>query len=1083
MTDCPESKTTVRLDNLPQRALHHIAENLDSHSLLSLTETNKKLCEQLSNDGALWDRLARERFGEDEVTPQPRTRVAFVEACRRERSRGTDKSTTEPHSPISTPEACVSSTTNGAKMEHNADGGTNTEGYDETHTTEKPTERGDELPVSRSMPHVLVTNQGDQKSTNESEGLFCDAENMDEWFSKKLEETKTTRRRDRNQRHELAKSVMLGGNPRFQSSAVVASPETTRQSTQHSTHAQSEGPDSFGKHNRSLSVVQRDRPNQAVEKSQRTTDKPLHSDTRSQIDKRASCIVSQSMRVIPTSAQFDDNEKEKQQRATKREYNIDSYRFETALLKPECKNLRLAVENFLKNFAKASQGIEKNEIALVRAMLRDTESEMHRLPTWKDLPPNHFITAKEDMQRTIFTRLYSTLFDNEEYQKQDVAITKHLSQLRAVMKPIFLDLDEHILDNPIIKEALEKLKQLDSYKSPLEKVTCIWEASQKVSSTIGTGKGATGADDFLPSFIFVVLQANLKTPHSTVQFVEHYLDPEEKYGEGYYFFTNFISALAYLGDLTLESVVKGIQKKEAARQQQLVASGQAQAQDEPTALNLQLREGLHETATQEQLNHKSTTAVTETVFSAAQVDPLANPEAETQLRHVTESSLDSNLAEETESRHPEDSTSTFDGVTTSATPDEDREETEYPPALFEDYESEGDSKFLSQLHFLDTERVPTDPEEISLLIAEYKKLAEVAKAHLPLVTKQKTWRREPGACRTVIELPEGTQVTSLLVSHRRVWAGLHSGEVVACSPQLSEVCGRVALQKAPVVKMVAVGTMIWCVNSWSTATVLDPATMRAPGKSYTLHDKRHSAVVETLYDRATDTVWSVGVADPSRSGRRQRTESQLTRIHVASGAQKSFIVSGSATSAALFRGGLWVAFEDGKVVSYNTTTGTSTGALGPLVQPRSLNRIMLTSPGPEQMWLSTGDTLQAMTGDSGIDLHRARLAGLSGRIVAIAASCIAWNRAVDEDSTNGDAAEPRATKTKTRDRHEDCHVVVTVDVAGTICVWNTLDRTCEAMIETTLQEPMCFACSPGTEHGQAIWAAAQMNTVDCWSFA
>ena len=238
-------------------------------------------------------------------------------------------------------------------------------------------------------------------------------------------------------------------------------------------------------------------------------------------------MISQSMSAIPVPAKTNDGEQMEQQTANRRTYDAESYRFETALLKPECKNLRLAVEDFFKNFANASKGIEKNEIALVKTLLRNVESEMHKLSTWKCLPPNHFVAAKEDMQRTIFTRLYPTIFEREEYHEQDVTITKHLSQLRAVMKPLFLDLDANILDNQFIQEALEKLKQLDSFKTPLEKVTCIWEASQKISSTIGTGKGATGADDFLPTFIYVVLQANMKTPHSTVQFVEHYLDPEE----------------------------------------------------------------------------------------------------------------------------------------------------------------------------------------------------------------------------------------------------------------------------------------------------------------------------------------------------------------------------------------------------------------------------------------------------------------------------------------------------------------------------------------------------------------------------
>jgi len=329
-----------------------------------------------------------------------------------------------------------------------------------------------------------------------------------------------------------------------------------------------------------------------------------------------------------------------------------------------------------------------------------------------------------------------------------------------------------------------------------------------------------------------------------------------------------------------------------------------------------------------------------------------------------------------------------------------------------------------------------------------------------------------------MEIPGETTTTCLLVSHSYVWAGLQNGNVCVCGPQRGEICANIAVHHSSVAKLLQVGNMIWCVSSTGAVSLLDPTFLNVTGKSFNVHDKRHSNVIDVVYDSATGYAWSVGVPDPLRSTRRVKMETQLTRVQVSTGVQKSFIVPGSAVSASLFRGTLWVAFEDGKLIPYNTTTGVSTGAIGPFTQPSAHNHIIMTSPVQQQLWFSTGDTLQVIQGNIGIDMMPVMTSGLSGRIVALAPSSIAWNR-VPSSVREGSAA----TTSSLSDEHEDCKVVVSVDAVGTICVWNTLDRTCEVSIATTLQEPLCLACSPGTEQGQAWWVAAQQNTLYCWLYA
>ena len=71
-----------------------------------------------------------------------------------------------------------------------------------------------------------------------------------------------------------------------------------------------------------------------------------------------------------------------------------------------------------------------------------------------------------------------------------------------------------------------------------------------------SGGAATGADDFLPLFIFVVIRAEIRHMHTNIQFIEYFLSEEDRSGEPFYYFTHLMSACAYIDTLTRENIIK-----------------------------------------------------------------------------------------------------------------------------------------------------------------------------------------------------------------------------------------------------------------------------------------------------------------------------------------------------------------------------------------------------------------------------------------------------------------------------------------------------------------------------------------------
>jgi len=1008
LVDCTSKSL---LDKLPQEVLRNIALKLDVASVLRLTETNKTLCKALSNDPVIWSTFSkRSPMITDHV---PTSRTAFLMLSKVKRKPELDplmNQAVENSDDISFSLPAFSRSTHQQRMT---------------------------MCMLPDVKNTSPSRSGLSKSSDSGsyKSMFDDdSENMDAWFSRKLQNPLSASMR---QARDFSKNSGLGN------SSMTMEDKTS--------------------HIRAQSMVSYDSSNR----------RRLNSDAG---NARRGAFVAPS------------KNDELQTYLKKREHVPESYRFDTLLANPEYRGLKMGIERFMKRFESATQGSVDKEGALVNGLLREIEREMHKLPVWKTLPPNHFALAKEDMERSIFTRLYPVIYIKREFQQRDSEVLEHIAKIRNVLKPIYLNLDDSLVENQSIHTAMKELHKVDSFKSPMDKVNCVYNASRIVSYVLSSGSGgAVASDDFLPLFIYVVMKTELHGPCSTIEFVERYIDPEEKFGEAYCFFTHFIGAITYLKNQKPELVAREVEKKTLAKKQaeidkmpSLFEESFEQLNESAATMSKSLEEHpliipridnvIRETNQQQRSASTPVDGSSTPTFVTAAADPLSQPPKNTSpalAKTRTRAAARATTEQPTIDVTPQDGESP-----------KPKEENTLPPAIFDQPDKESDSEFLSQLHFIEAIETPRSDEDIALLISEYKKLAEIAKRYLPVVTKNRTWRKESAVRNIVMEIPGDSRITCLLVSNGYAWAGLQNGNVCVCRPQRGDICGTISVHHNSIAKLLQVGNVIWCVSSIGAVSFLDPTFLNVSGKGFNVHDKKHSSVIDVIYDSATGYAWSVGIPDPLRSTRKVKMETQLTRVQVSSGVQKSFIVPGCAVSASLFRGVLWIAFEDGKIVPYNTTTGVSTGAIGPFTQPNSHTHIVMTSPNQQQMWFSTGDTLQVIKGSIGIDMMPVMTRGLSGRIVALSPSSIAWNRVTSSMRDSSSTSSSTLT-----DEHEDCKVVVSVDAVGTICVWNTLDRTCEVSIPTTLQEPLCLACSSATEQGQAWWVAAQQNTLYCWLYA
>lgn len=200
-------------------------------------------------------------------------------------------------------------------------------------------------------------------------------------------------------------------------------------------------------------------------------------------------------------------------------------------------------------------------------MVQDFYQNMHdrfeRHSHYQGLDPEQVEHLMDLMESHLMSRLYKTVFEfiSTADEEKDLAIQKRIRSLSWVeARHLELELDDqHPPVRDTIDRAITDVIEMDSKQSPRDKLECVVRCSKQLFAALQQARGPQGApasaDEFLPALVYVVLRANPPLLHSNIKYVTRFSVPQRLMsGEAGYYFTNLCCAVAFIENLTAESL-------------------------------------------------------------------------------------------------------------------------------------------------------------------------------------------------------------------------------------------------------------------------------------------------------------------------------------------------------------------------------------------------------------------------------------------------------------------------------------------------------------------------------------------------
>eukprot|EP00727_Mastigamoeba_balamuthi_P013039 m51a1_g8358 hypothetical protein (886) ;mRNA; f:76191-79420 len=580
---------------------------------------------------------------------------------------------------------------------------------------------------------------------------------------------------------------------------------------------------------------------------------------------------------------------------------------------PDCKDLKQTVESFVKTFEKQTKGVEKEEERVLKTFLAVVEKAMRTRSIWARLPAKHFVIAREEMHKYIYQRLYPILFTKKEMVQQDAELRAHIAKIRPYVTAQFLEIDQVYYEHESVSVAVHELETLDTYVSPLEKLTCIYNSCRILIYILSNEGSAAGADDFLPLLILALLRADMPSLASNFNYVARFVEQEDKYGEGYCYYTHLYSAAMYLRSLTPEMIAAPPPPSPSPSSS---PQGAAQAARPPQPQELQF-----------------------------QMDPEAPQPAQP--------------AQPAAEPLPAD-----------------------------------DEQFVASLRFLDASPDALRPQDLPGLLAEYRRLAAMARAFHPLA-ERRCGEGDDSArlrvCSAPLPLPQlpggdssAPEAMSMALANGCAWVGMSDGAVLVVGvPSCAPVCSLRAFDGVGVCALAVSRGLLWAaaagrnqlsvVDLASSSVACSVAPLAPPAPSL-----RCIASAPACADAC---VWVAGPASPQSPS----TASAVAALRPDGVARCAAVVPYAVAALVPHGAAVWAACDTGHVVALAPESAAVMMSVLPFgppsagVAPRA---VRLASSGPA-LWAASGAQVVAVDCARGAKGDAVDAPGGSGEVSAL----------------------------------------------------------------------------------------------------
>lgn len=213
-----------------------------------------------------------------------------------------------------------------------------------------------------------------------------------------------------------------------------------------------------------------------------------------------------------------------------------------------------AIKTFIVSFSNTPPDPEKDS-ASVQEFLANMEASFRAHPLWSNGSEEELDSAGEGLEKYIMTKLFPRVFaTHQDDIKLDEQLHEKLSLIQHFIKPEHLDIQPTYQNETSWLLAQKELQKINIYKAPRDKLVCILSCCKVISNlllnaSVAADENPPGADEFLPVLIYVTIKANPPQLHSNLLYIQRYRRESRLVGESAYFFTNMLSAEAFITNI------------------------------------------------------------------------------------------------------------------------------------------------------------------------------------------------------------------------------------------------------------------------------------------------------------------------------------------------------------------------------------------------------------------------------------------------------------------------------------------------------------------------------------------------------
>ncbi|KRX04340.1 hypothetical protein PPERSA_03580 [Pseudocohnilembus persalinus] len=218
--------------------------------------------------------------------------------------------------------------------------------------------------------------------------------------------------------------------------------------------------------------------------------------------------------------------------------------FYEKIKEPKSKEIKEKLLEFIRTIQQKKHTL-KNIPEIVKSKIAEIEKNFQDL--WQE--PAKIEAKNGEVIEAIITKgLYEILIDQYD-NKLDNQIELNIKVFEFLELKHF-DIDIDIQNHPSYNKAKQFIKDINNEKTPKDKLTLLSNACQEISQLLATlSNQITGADQFIPVFVYTLIQAQPQRPFSNLGFIRDFRQENRVQGSDQYYFTAFESALEFIEDI------------------------------------------------------------------------------------------------------------------------------------------------------------------------------------------------------------------------------------------------------------------------------------------------------------------------------------------------------------------------------------------------------------------------------------------------------------------------------------------------------------------------------------------------------